>query len=193
MWRLHAQEHGPAWGNRNINPSIPRILFCGQIIQHLHLFDRFCTFLQFQSSVYEHAHFRSFSHLRPYLSINFAPYIRSTYFIITPNMHFTLLSLASILLGLASAQTASGSNPNPFKIPEGGYSLTAGQSSTISWTPTTSGTVTINLRDGASSDLDTVTVVACKLPQTCPSPFCFLCFCLLPPSLHSPPKLTHHP
>ena len=61
---------------------------------------------------------------------------------------------------LAAAQSSSGSNP--FKVPAAGYSFNAGTPTTINWTPTTSGTVTLRLRDGASSDLNAGTVIACK-------------------------------
>ena len=38
--------------------------------------------------------------------------------------------------------------------------LTAGKPSTITWKPTTSGTVTLTLREGANSDLSQGSVIA---------------------------------
>lgn len=70
-----------------------------------------------------------------------------------------LTILASLALTVAST-IAQGSGANPFNIPNGGYMLTAGQSSTITWKPTTSGSVTLTLREGANSDLNKGTVIA---------------------------------
>ncbi|KAF2459709.1 Ser-Thr-rich glycosyl-phosphatidyl-inositol-anchored membrane family-domain-containing protein [Lineolata rhizophorae] len=42
---------------------------------------------------------------------------------------------------------------NPFHIPANGLSFRAGESSEITWSPTTEGTVTIVLRSGTSDDL----------------------------------------
>ena len=70
-----------------------------------------------------------------------------------------LATLTSLALFVASA-IAQSSNANPFNIPNGGYMLTAGQPSTITWKPTTSGTVTLTLREGANSDLSKGTVIA---------------------------------
>ncbi|KAF7845876.1 hypothetical protein BT93_L0210 [Corymbia citriodora subsp. variegata] len=51
-------------------------------------------------------------------------------------------------------------NANPFNVPNGGYNVTAGSSTTLAWTPTTSGTVSLILRSGASSNLATGTYIA---------------------------------
>ena len=67
------------------------------------------------------------------------------------------LSLLSIFSALAAVSLAA--NPNPFDIPPQGLSFTAGQPTTLKWTPTTSGTVTLRLRQGASSDLEAGTVI----------------------------------
>lgn len=65
-------------------------------------------------------------------------------------MHPTqfLLPLALSLLRLAAAQSS-----NTFQIPPG-FSLTAGQPTTLKWSPDTPGTVSLYLRTGASSALD---------------------------------------
>jgi hypothetical protein len=44
-------------------------------------------------------------------------------------------------------------NPNPFNIPQSGLSCTAGQPCDLKWQPTTTGTVSLVLRSGASNDL----------------------------------------
>ncbi|KAI9677907.1 MAG: hypothetical protein M1829_002404 [Trizodia sp. TS-e1964] len=55
---------------------------------------------------------------------------------------------------------------NPFAIPPSGLSFKAGSTGTISWTPTTSGTVTLILRSGASTSLNTGTTIASKIPNS---------------------------
>jgi len=72
-------------------------------------------------------------------------------------MHLAPLSILACIIAVALAQS-----PNPPKIPSTGYTITAGQSSTFQWTPTTQGTVTLTLRNGAASDLNKGTVIACK-------------------------------
>ena len=54
---------------------------------------------------------------------------------------------------------------NPFNNPNGGYAPTAGQSVKLNWQPTTSGTVSLILRSGASSNLDAGTYIAQKIPN----------------------------
>ena len=49
---------------------------------------------------------------------------------------------------------------NPFKIPSNGFSFTAGQKSTISWDPTTKGTISLVLRSGDSANLGAGTIIA---------------------------------
>ena len=64
------------------------------------------------------------------------------------------------VVGVVIAQT--GSKANPPTVPST-YSVTAGKPSTFTWKPTTQGPVTLTLRSGAASDLNTGTVIACKL------------------------------
>ncbi|KAK0848937.1 hypothetical protein LTR03_005502 [Friedmanniomyces endolithicus] len=76
---------------------------------------------------------------------------------------FTSCSFILTLLGaplLALAQSA-----NPFKIPTN-FSATAGQPLSLNWNPTTSGTVTLVLRSGASSDLAAGTVIASSIANS---------------------------
>lgn len=65
-----------------------------------------------------------------------------------------LAALVSPLLALAAG--------NSFNVPSGGYNVTAGQSTQLSWTATTSGTISLILRSGASSDLIAGTYIARK-------------------------------
>lgn len=67
-------------------------------------------------------------------------------------MQLVILPLAASLLSLVCAQQGPG--PNAFKIPKEGLSLAAGQPTTLTWNPTTPGTVSLFLRSGASSALD---------------------------------------
>ncbi|KAK4957219.1 hypothetical protein LTR10_005178 [Elasticomyces elasticus] len=63
---------------------------------------------------------------------------------------------------LAYAQSAA----NPFNIPNGGYSVTAGSPTDLTWKPTTSGTVTLILRSGPSSNLIAGTVIASSIDNS---------------------------
>lgn len=68
-------------------------------------------------------------------------------------MHIPSLSVLAALTALALA-----ASPNPFNVPQG-FSLTAGQPTTLKWRPTTPGTVMLRLRQGASNDLEAGTVI----------------------------------
>ncbi|KAK8213410.1 hypothetical protein M8818_002709 [Zalaria obscura] len=52
---------------------------------------------------------------------------------------------------------------NPFSIPSAGLSATAGEPLTLNWTPTTSGTVSLILRSGASSNLASGATIASNI------------------------------
>ncbi|KAL8902617.1 MAG: hypothetical protein Q9207_004544 [Kuettlingeria erythrocarpa] len=73
-------------------------------------------------------------------------------------MRISLLYIASSVVALAAAQEKA----NPFTLPPG-FMITAGQPTTITWDPTTQGTVSIRLREGASSNLEEGTVVASRI------------------------------
>ena len=79
-------------------------------------------------------------------------------------MRVSFAVIATGLVAVVSAQQSSGANP--FKIPTPGYLLKAGSPTTFNWTPTTSGTVTLQLRDGANGDLNTGTVIQCESVST---------------------------
>lgn len=81
-------------------------------------------------------------------------------FPVIEEMQFRILSLFALV---AAAVAQQGSGDNAFKIPPGGIAFTAGQPATISWTPSTGGTVTLKLREGAASALNPGTVIKCKL------------------------------
>ena len=76
----------------------------------------------------------------------------------TFRMRIAPLSTIACLLTAVAAQ--SGSTSNPPTIPQG-LTFTAGKLATFTWTPTTSGTVTLTLRNGPSNNLNKGTVVAC--------------------------------
>ncbi|KAL9100603.1 MAG: hypothetical protein Q9163_004040 [Psora crenata] len=80
-------------------------------------------------------------------------------------MLFGSLTLIASLAAPIAAQTNPGNNPNPFEVP-GGFMLRAGQPTTIQWTPTTHGPVTLTLRNGAGSNLNPGTVIASGIPNS---------------------------
>ncbi|KAI5791920.1 Ser-Thr-rich glycosyl-phosphatidyl-inositol-anchored membrane family-domain-containing protein [Geopyxis carbonaria] len=60
------------------------------------------------------------------------------------------------LVALASAVLAA---ENPISKPDGSAPIAAGKPQTITWNPTTEGTITLTLRKGSSNDLKDVTVI----------------------------------
>lgn len=66
----------------------------------------------------------------------------------------------SSLLAIAALASAVFAAENPISKPDGSVPLVAGDSVVITWTPTTSGPITLKLRQGPSGDLkDVMTVV----------------------------------
>lgn len=61
-----------------------------------------------------------------------------------------------------AAVAAAGSNANPFNIPSGGYSFTVGQPTTLTWRPTTGGTVSLRLQHGELTTATDGTSIACE-------------------------------
>ena len=53
------------------------------------------------------------------------------------------------LSGLTALAAAAANNDNSFNIPKDGYSFKAGEPTTLSWDPTTEGTITLKLQWGA--------------------------------------------
>ncbi|KAK0946601.1 hypothetical protein LTR29_002069 [Friedmanniomyces endolithicus] len=76
----------------------------------------------------------------------------------SPRSFILTLLVGAPLLALAQ-------NANPFNIPTN-FSATAGQPLSLKWNPTTSGTVTLVLRSGASSDLAAGTVIASSIANS---------------------------
>ncbi|KAK4893137.1 hypothetical protein LTR27_008477 [Elasticomyces elasticus] len=70
-----------------------------------------------------------------------------------------------LLLAAPFLAYAQGS-ANPFNVPNGGYSVTAGSPTDLTWNPTTSGTVTLILRSGPSSNLIAGTVIASSIDNS---------------------------
>lgn len=73
----------------------------------------------------------------------------------------TLLAVAATPF-LVAAQGQDSNGSNPFNIPKESLNTEAGDSVDLTWKPTTSGTVTIYLRSGASNNLDKGQAIACK-------------------------------
>ncbi|KAI9876526.1 MAG: hypothetical protein M1830_006310 [Pleopsidium flavum] len=65
-------------------------------------------------------------------------------------MRFSITLVASALVALATAQYPQ----NPFNIPAGGLYFAVGTPTTLSWAPTTPGTVSLYLRDGVTTNLN---------------------------------------
>ncbi|KAL4888688.1 Ser-Thr-rich glycosyl-phosphatidyl-inositol-anchored membrane family-domain-containing protein [Aspergillus ambiguus] len=70
-------------------------------------------------------------------------------------MRFLYLTLSAF-----AALAAAADNANPFNIPNGGYSFTAGKPTTLTWKPTTDGTVTLRLQWGSVMTPESGSVIA---------------------------------
>ncbi|KAL1960805.1 hypothetical protein VTO42DRAFT_6635 [Malbranchea cinnamomea] len=70
----------------------------------------------------------------------------------------------SAFAALAAAQSTF--NENPFNVPEGGYEFTAGEPTTLTWEPTTDGTVTIKLHYGDDITPESGMVLASNIPNS---------------------------
>ncbi|KAK5016678.1 hypothetical protein LTR16_002547 [Cryomyces antarcticus] len=80
-------------------------------------------------------------------------------------MRFTPFVLALAGNAAVLAQTFA-DYQNPFNIPSTGIAFTAGQPTTLNWQPTTSGTVTLVLRQGASNNLAQGAIIQSKIPNS---------------------------
>lgn len=76
------------------------------------------------------------------------------------------LTLAFGLLATFSLSAAQTSNENAFITPSSGAELTAGSTTTLTWNPTTSGTVSLRLQWGETTVATDGIVVACKITLT---------------------------
>ncbi|MCJ1299171.1 hypothetical protein MMC08_001963 [Hypocenomyce scalaris] len=85
-------------------------------------------------------------------------------------MQFAIVALAAAAFaGLASAITVpGGSNPsgNPLTLPSAGELVPAGSPFIITWTPTTTGTVTLLLLQGPSTDVIPIAYIAQNINNT---------------------------
>lgn len=80
-------------------------------------------------------------------------------------MRFFAVALGFLAtLTLSAAQTGSSSDKNPFIYPTAGATFTAGQTSTLTWNPTTSGTVSLRLQWGATTVATDGIAIACTYP-----------------------------
>ncbi|KAF7116283.1 hypothetical protein CNMCM5793_004359 [Aspergillus hiratsukae] len=68
----------------------------------------------------------------------------------------------SALAAIAAAQ----SNANPFNIPASGYEFTAGEPTTLTWDPTTSGTVTLKLQWGSVFTADSGSTIVSSISNS---------------------------
>ncbi|KAE8150993.1 Ser-Thr-rich glycosyl-phosphatidyl-inositol-anchored membrane family-domain-containing protein [Aspergillus avenaceus] len=69
-------------------------------------------------------------------------------------------SVFYLALSAIATLAAAASSANPFKIPSEGYSFESGQSTTLNWTPTSSGTITLKLQWGSVMTSNTGTTIA---------------------------------
>ena len=61
-----------------------------------------------------------------------------------------------------AAFAAAQSNDNPFNVPNEGYDFTAGEPTTVTWDPTTDGTITLKLQIGTDITPESGIVIASK-------------------------------
>jgi len=66
----------------------------------------------------------------------------------------------SVLTVLVAAVGVVAQLPNPITEPTAGSTVTAGSTFTISWTPTTNGTISLFLKNGDTNDLNTISTIA---------------------------------
>ncbi len=65
-------------------------------------------------------------------------------------------------LALGAIATLAAARENAFNIPKDGYEFTAGESTTLTWAPSTEGTVSLKLQRGDTFDSTTGTTIACE-------------------------------
>ncbi|KAL4977807.1 Ser-Thr-rich glycosyl-phosphatidyl-inositol-anchored membrane family-domain-containing protein [Aspergillus desertorum] len=69
-------------------------------------------------------------------------------------------------LALSATATLVTARENAFNIPKGGYTFTAGEATTLSWDPSTEGTVTLKLQHGEVLTSDSGTTIASSIPNS---------------------------
>ncbi|OJD10718.1 hypothetical protein AJ78_08346 [Emergomyces pasteurianus Ep9510] len=66
----------------------------------------------------------------------------------------------------AAFVAAQSSLENPFKVPAGGYNFNAGKPTTVTWDPTTDGTVTLKLQKGSNITPSSGIILAAAVPNS---------------------------
>ncbi len=72
-----------------------------------------------------------------------------------------MLVLVNPPVVVVEVEVVAQERPNPFTL-KPDFMINAGEPTTITWEPTTDGTVSIRLRAGASSNLEEGTIIACE-------------------------------
>ncbi|KAL4752646.1 hypothetical protein BDW72DRAFT_60822 [Aspergillus terricola var. indicus] len=67
---------------------------------------------------------------------------------------------------LSAVATLVAARENAFNIPKDGYTFTAGEATTLSWDPSTEGTVTLKLQHGEVLTSDSGTTIASSIPNS---------------------------
>ncbi|KAL4813347.1 Ser-Thr-rich glycosyl-phosphatidyl-inositol-anchored membrane family-domain-containing protein [Aspergillus spinulosporus] len=67
---------------------------------------------------------------------------------------------------LSAVATLVAARENAFNIPKDGYTFTAGEATTLSWEPSTEGTVTLKLQHGEILTSDSGTTIASSIPNS---------------------------
>ncbi|RHZ51984.1 GPI anchored serine-threonine rich family protein [Aspergillus thermomutatus] len=75
-------------------------------------------------------------------------------------------SIIFLSLSALAAVAAAASKANPFNIPANGYQFTAGEATTLSWEPTTSGTVTLKLQWGTVFTGSSGSTIVSSIPNS---------------------------
>jgi hypothetical protein len=70
------------------------------------------------------------------------------------------MRFSTVLCTVGAFAAAVLAGENPIYKPDGSDMVTAGQPYNITWKPTTDGTITLTLRQGESTNLDTIGVIA---------------------------------
>jgi hypothetical protein len=71
-------------------------------------------------------------------------------------------SIIFLSLSALAAIAVAATKENPFNIPADGYEFSAGEPTTLTWDPTTSGTVTLKLQWGDVFTSDSGSTIVCK-------------------------------
>jgi hypothetical protein len=73
------------------------------------------------------------------------------------------MRFSTVLCTVGAFAAAVLAGENPIYHPDGTDMITAGSPYNITWNPTTSGKITLTLRQGESTNLDTIGVIASKI------------------------------